>query len=255
MKPIRPWRTLAMVTLLILIAATLAVPTLYAQIPDKFTNLKILPKDISKDDLTATMRGFASSLGVRCGFCHVRKEGDPHGEFDWASDAKPEKTTARVMVQMMQMINTTQLPKVTVKDPDKVQVQCRTCHHGGERPFLVEDILSTAYKTGGLDSLKARYESLRKEYYGTDTYNFGVEMLPALGERLAGRSNPQESVRLAEYNLHWYPDSGEAHLAMGQALAAAGDKDKATEELKKAEDLDPSLKENVQWVLGHMKAK
>jgi hypothetical protein len=42
-----------------------------AQFPDKFTNLKVLPKDISKRELESTMRGFAFALSVRCDHCHV----------------------------------------------------------------------------------------------------------------------------------------------------------------------------------------
>src|SRR5258708_32455280 len=37
-----------------------------AQFPDKFTNLKVLPKDISKHEMESTMRSFAFALGVRC---------------------------------------------------------------------------------------------------------------------------------------------------------------------------------------------
>ena len=41
-----------------------------AQIPDEFTNLKLLPKDISKRELIGIMREFASGLGKRCNYCH-----------------------------------------------------------------------------------------------------------------------------------------------------------------------------------------
>lgn len=41
------------------------------QIPDEFKNLKVLPKDISKRDLTTVMRSFSHALGVRCVECHV----------------------------------------------------------------------------------------------------------------------------------------------------------------------------------------
>ena len=46
-----------------------------AQIPDKFTNLKVLPKDIAKRDLVETMRSFSMALGVTCQHCHVEKDG------------------------------------------------------------------------------------------------------------------------------------------------------------------------------------
>jgi hypothetical protein len=50
-----------------LLGASVAI----AQIPDKFTNLQVLPKDVAKRELVAAMRGIASDLGVRCAHCHV----------------------------------------------------------------------------------------------------------------------------------------------------------------------------------------
>src|SRR5215831_12542946 len=76
----------------------------FAQFPDKFTNLKVLPSDISKHDLEQTMRGFAFALGVRCEHCHVEKKAPERG-FDFAVDDKTEKKTARVMLQMVRAIN------------------------------------------------------------------------------------------------------------------------------------------------------
>ena len=217
-----------------------------AQIPDKFTNLKVLPKDIGKQELVDTMRGYASALGVRCGFCHARPDGNPSAEFDWASDAKPEKTTARIMMQMVELINTKELPKVTVKRATEDDVSCRTCHHGLSRPALIEDVLADEYKAGGFDSLSTKYESLRKEYYGTDSYNFGEEMLPQLGEKLAGRDDPQLMLKFVEYNLRWFPDSGSTYLALGQVHAMLGDRKTAMENAQKAMELDPAIKEHAE---------
>jgi hypothetical protein len=39
-----------------------------AQVPEKFTNLKVFPKDVAKQDLVGAMREFSSALGVRCGY-------------------------------------------------------------------------------------------------------------------------------------------------------------------------------------------
>jgi hypothetical protein len=57
-----------------------------AQFPEKFTNLKVLPKDISRADLQSTMRGFALALNVRCEHCHVEKVGGKKSEMDFAAD-------------------------------------------------------------------------------------------------------------------------------------------------------------------------
>jgi hypothetical protein len=240
---------------LLLLAAALMVTPLHAQNSEKFTNLKVLPKDISKADLSEVMHGFASALGVRCDFCHARKDPSPQSSFDWASDSKPEKETARVMMRMTGLINTEQIPKITTKDPDRVEVKCATCHHGLERPRLIEDVLDKVFTDGGMDSLKAKYAELRKKNYGSAAYDFSEQMLPGLAERFAGHGKPEVALQVAQFNVQLFPDSGEAHLALGQALATNGQKDAATAELKKAVELKPELKDNVQWIRGRMQGK
>src|SRR5688500_19371611 len=37
----------------------------------EFKNLQVLPPDITRDQLMATMRSFTRGLGVRCNHCHV----------------------------------------------------------------------------------------------------------------------------------------------------------------------------------------
>src|SRR3569833_975193 len=65
----------------------------------KYTNLKVLPKDISSKELQEIMADdFEDGLGVSCGFCHANAK-DGHG-LDFASDAKPEKEITRAMMRM-----------------------------------------------------------------------------------------------------------------------------------------------------------
>jgi hypothetical protein len=64
-----------------------------AQFPEKFTNLQILPKDISRADLQSTMRGFAFALNVRCNHCHVEKMEGKMVQLDFPADDKETKKT------------------------------------------------------------------------------------------------------------------------------------------------------------------
>ena len=61
-----------MLRLLVLWGMVLFAVTGLAQFPDKFTNLQVLPKSISKDELMQTMHGFSFSTGYRCEGCHVQ---------------------------------------------------------------------------------------------------------------------------------------------------------------------------------------
>ena len=102
----------------------------FANPPHK--KLKVLPQDISGAQLLSTMKFFSQSLGVRCTFCHVGEEGKPLSSFDFASDAKREKQTARKMLAMVHRINSEDFG---VTDFSKVKVTCFTCHRGSEHPL------------------------------------------------------------------------------------------------------------------------
>ncbi len=99
-----------------------------------FKNLKVLPQNITHDELVTTMRGFTSALGVRCNGCHAAMAGQEN-KLDFASDAKDEKRTARTMILMTRNINTNFIPKVEREAGEMAQqVNCWTCHRGHKHP-------------------------------------------------------------------------------------------------------------------------
>lgn len=98
------------------------------QEPEKPKNLKVLPKNISHEELIVVMRNFNNALGVKCGFCHAPSKDDPK-HMDFASDENPHKGVARDMVRMTNRIN-----KKFFKGSEPMTVTCYTCHHGNEEP-------------------------------------------------------------------------------------------------------------------------
>ena len=110
---------------------------------DKPTNLKILPKDISEKELHNIMRGFSMSLGVHCNYCHVSQEvpGQKRPKFDFASDDKKEKTTAREMMKMTMAINSEHLSKIKTMGDPLEEIRCVTCHMGRTTPIISTDSL------------------------------------------------------------------------------------------------------------------
>lgn len=98
-----------------------------------FKNLQVLPKDIARPQLLMNMRFFSQSLGVRCTFCHVGVEGQPPSTYDFASDAKKEKLTARRMLLMVQRINSQDFG--VQPGTANAKVTCFTCHRGSPRPL------------------------------------------------------------------------------------------------------------------------
>jgi len=88
----------------------------------KFKNLKILPKNISMEDLDKVMDHFKEALGVKCNFCHAASKDSSNHHLDFASDEKPEKNIARKMYKMTVKINknistTTRTKKVSKSPP------------------------------------------------------------------------------------------------------------------------------------------
>ena len=110
--------------------------------PRAFKNLQVFPKDIAKPQLLANMRFFTQSLGVRCTFCHVGVEGQPPSTYDFASDAKKEKLTARKMLLMVQRINTQDFEVQPTMATAKVT--CFTCHRGSMKPLTAPPPLTAA---------------------------------------------------------------------------------------------------------------
>ncbi|MDB5019278.1 MAG: c-type cytochrome [Pedobacter sp.] len=100
----------------------------------KFTNLKVLPKDISGDDLNKIMDGYKTALGVKCNFCHAAGKADPK-RLDFASDEKPEKNIARGMMKMTSKINKKYFHVKGAEAPNAVlAVNCISCHNGKAHP-------------------------------------------------------------------------------------------------------------------------
>ena len=118
---------------------------------DKPTNLKILPKDISEKELHTVMRGFSMSLGVRCNYCHVAQQvpGQERPKFDFASDDKKEKNTAREMMKMTMAINAEHLSKIKTMGDPLEEIKCVTCHMGRTTPIVSVDSLPKQPRPAG----------------------------------------------------------------------------------------------------------
>jgi photosynthetic reaction center cytochrome c subunit len=179
-----------------------------AQAPQEaYTNLKVLPKDISPAELRATMGGFTRALGVRCVYCHVGEEGKPLRHEDFAKDDKPTKVKARAMMLMVRDVNDKYLATLDHRAEPPIRVQCVTCHHGSPLPRTLQDVLKTSYDQGGLDSAITRYQALRDRYYGRFTYDFGEVPLADLAGAVREAGHPADAVRLHAFNVEMNPKS------------------------------------------------
>ncbi|MCA1642731.1 MAG: c-type cytochrome [Acidobacteria bacterium] len=81
-----------------------------------FKNIQVL-KGMPSDQLQPTMEFMASSLGVRCDFCHVVQQ--------FEKDDKDHKQIARRMIQMQLDMNSRYLANLGGE-----RISCYTCHQG-----------------------------------------------------------------------------------------------------------------------------
>ena len=116
--------------------AVAAATSVRAQLPQKYTNLQVLPKDTTPTQLVAMMKSFAQGLGVRCEHCHVG-EGNDLSKFDFAADTKPAKATARKMIRMASTLNAqvTEIVPPAADATGALRVTCFTCHRGAATPL------------------------------------------------------------------------------------------------------------------------
>ena len=89
-------------------------------------NLQVLPKEMTRPEVTALMRTFTQALGVQCSHCHV---GSPQERF---KDEKEQKATARKMLKMVMAIN---VDPMGVKPGEPNKVTCYSCHRGALKPL------------------------------------------------------------------------------------------------------------------------
>ncbi len=101
------------------------------------TNLQVLPKDLTGQQVHEIMEGWAGSLGVHCDTCHAADpagsgpNGRPRLKFDL--DTKPQKKMARIMYKMTGDIKANYIAKVAALDTmgsPAAPLTCGTCHRG-----------------------------------------------------------------------------------------------------------------------------
>ena len=95
------------------------------------TNLKVLPKDMTGEQVHQLMHKWEAELGTECSTCHaadpVKKTPSGRPMLNYADDSKPEKNTARLMYKMVDDINKNY---ISTLENAGAPVSCGTCHRG-----------------------------------------------------------------------------------------------------------------------------
>jgi hypothetical protein len=101
-------------------------------------HLRVL-QNLPESQLFPLMNLVATSLGVRCDYCHVQESPNLTrtpanvGGWIWARDDKPQKRKALEMMQMVVELNATRFG-------GEHRVTCFTCHNGSTKPARTPDL-------------------------------------------------------------------------------------------------------------------
>jgi hypothetical protein len=205
--------------------------------PDTLANVRVIPRNTPVIDVIGQMRNFTSALGVRCQFCHVGQEGQPLESFDFVTDQKRTKVTARQMMLMVQEINR-RVDTLPARPADGVQVTCITCHRGVSRPVPLSALLVEAGSAGGADSALKTYRALRQRYYGRDAYDFSEPSLNIAAFRLGRASKFDEALALLKLNEEMFPRSSGMYVFRGNIQLMRADTNAAAAAFREAVRLD-----------------
>lgn len=225
----RTRRTATELVLLGLVWSFSAGPSAAQERP-AYENLRVLPKDITQEDLVDVMLENLRGLGLRrranegCLFCHVGSMERPSSEWDWASDDNPMKVKARIMMAMVRDINSGYLAKIERRS--NTDVRCYTCHAARTNPMPLPEVLLRAYERGGIDALVRSYRELRTRYFGADAYDFRTPVLASVASTLAERGAVEEAAAIHHLNIEFSDDPRAYHglvrLRMTETLTARG---------------------------------
>jgi tetratricopeptide (TPR) repeat protein len=206
----------------------------------------------------AAMQGIAGAMGVQCNYCHVpgapppapaaapegaaapagRGRGGPP-PLDFASDAKPEKAKARLMLRMVNDLNAALPAAVSKSATDVTQIQCATCHRGVAIPAQIGNVVNQVMLTKGEAAAVGRYKELRTQYYGSQAYDFSEPVLPRLAAQSLTNNKPDDALAYLKLNLEFYPKSSQTYVGLSQVHARKNDRAAAIKDLEQALSLDP----------------
>jgi tetratricopeptide (TPR) repeat protein len=209
------------------------------QIPAEFKNLKVLPKDISRDSLILLMRSFSFATGLRCEGCHVMGDDNVFEGAQFELDDKVNKRKARAMLEMVHRINDDLLPTLPERDRPTLAVECKTCHRSLPKPFLLRTELHRVLDRDGIAAAVHRYRELREKEAMSGAYDFGEWEMNELAREVEAAGNALAAIAFLKLNAEFYPESASISGMLGPLYEQLGQKDDAIAAYRRVLELNP----------------
>ncbi|MGH7468222.1 MAG: c-type cytochrome [Longimicrobiales bacterium] len=237
MRNVARWRAHRYLGLVILLVAPTATS---GQIPEKFQNLKVLPANISRDSLVQLMRSFSFATGLRCEDCHVLGENNAFEGARFHLDDKPNKRKARFMLEMVNKINQDLRAGLPERDSLTLAVECKSCHRGNVKPFLLRTELHRIVNTEGIPAAVARYRLLRERATLIGAYDFREWEMNELARQLTAEGKLAAAIAMLVLNEEFYANSPSIPALLGTLYERENRKDDAIAAYRRALERNPN---------------
>lgn len=224
-----------------------------AQIPTRFENLKHFPTTIARDSLVSSMRSIATSLGVRCQYCHVGGDTITLQGMNFASDEKATKRTARHMLKMVDQINGQLLAGLENRTDPAVSVGCVTCHRGLPLPRTLAQLTMETVRKQGAAAAVQQFRDLRQTGLERGRYDFGEATLNEVSRLLAAGGDIDSAITLLELNAEYFPRSIQVLQSLGDLYRRKNNPAKALDWFEKALQLQPN-NQQLQRIVQQLKS-
>ena len=114
---------------------------------------------------------------------------------------------------------------------------------------VAQALIAGSQREVGPGAAVERYRELRKEFYGSHTYDFSELTLSMYADSIF-RGKPDAGLALHTLNLEFHPESARAHLSLGAGYQFLGELEKAVEYYRKSLEINPDSR----FAQGRLKA-
>ena len=107
------------------------------------------------------------------------------------------------------------------RDEPPLKVECKTCHRGIRKPFLLTTELHRVVDNEGIDAAVQRYRPLRAGAMEDGTYDFGEWEMNELARELVVQNQVEAAVAMLELNGKFHPRSTSIPRTLAPPLRGA----------------------------------
>ena len=161
--------------------------------------------------------------------------------YDFAADDKANKLKARVMLRMVDELNSQHITKLESHGSrDLIKVECITCHRGQAKPKLIQSVMAETLSSNGGKALAEKFQQLRRQYYGSHTFDFSEMVVPMFAQQqLTDQQSANKLIPLLELNLAYFPESTMGLVTLAAAYEKMGNKQESLSHYKEALKTSP----------------